>query len=198
VPASTHRSEDEEKRRVTAGSGREEGVAGPVACLTIGCVVTTADLGSPSDGDRKSPHVRFSPALVIPGAVTGRTSSTGSTLARPGSHDWFGDDGVVVRRPSTAGGWQLGRPSVRARRGRRDATTRHHYVGCPTCQLSGRSGRSCGRRDRPARRRRCRGQPSTEGPKSSGTASMSTTSVGVPRLIAAPRRTPIRRKPARS
>jgi hypothetical protein len=41
-------------------------------------------------------------------------------------------------------------------------------------------------------------QRSTEAPKSAGTASMSTMSVGRPRLIRAPRRTPMRRKPARS
>jgi EmrB/QacA subfamily drug resistance transporter len=41
-------------------------------------------------------------------------------------------------------------------------------------------------------------QRSTDTPKSSGIASMSTRSVGRPRLIFAPRRTPTRRKPARS
>jgi hypothetical protein len=53
-------------------------------------------------------------------------------------------------------------------------------------------------------RSRCRAsrppaaQRSTDAPKSSGTASISTTFVGRPRLILAPRRTPMRRKPARS
>ena len=41
-------------------------------------------------------------------------------------------------------------------------------------------------------------QRSVDAPKSSGTASMSTTSVGCPPVTLAPRRTPMRRKPARS
>ncbi len=56
---------------------------------------------------------------------------------------------------------------------------------------AGRESGAAGPRRRPLRRQR-----STDAAKSSGTASIMTRSVGRPRLITAPRRTPTRRKPA--
>jgi transposase len=61
------------------------------------------------------------------------------------------------------------------------------------CGAAGRESGAAGPRRRPLRRQR-----STDAPKSCGTASIMTRSVGRPRLITAPRRTPTRRKPARS
>ena len=72
-------------------------------------------------------------------------------------------------------------------------------VGAIVVAVMHRRSAGADRRRATTRSDPCSVQPrSTDAPKSSGTASMSTMSVGCPRLIRAPRRTPMRRKPARS